>query len=97
MHLFISAFVWKKEKLHWNSYTSFISEVVNIDFRQIWHFDVKGTGWVGLKLSVILRQTVGRFDMWVTPYAKKIEAQVQKWMSYKKNVYMRYVLFYFVI
>ena len=29
----------------------------------IWHFDVKGTGWVGLLLSVILMQTVGRFNM----------------------------------
>ena len=31
-----------------NSYTDFISEVINIDFWQIWYFDVKGTGggWV---------------------------------------------------
>ena len=28
---------------------------------------MKGTGWVGLELSVILTQTVGRFDR-VTPY-----------------------------
>ena len=35
----------------------------NIDFRQIWHFDVKATGWVGLQLSVILMQNVGKFDM----------------------------------
>ena len=41
---------------------------MNIDFRQIWHFDVSGTGWVGLELSVILTQTVGRFDVRVTPY-----------------------------
>ena len=26
------------------------------------------TGWVNLELSVILTQTLGRFDMWVTPY-----------------------------
>ena len=41
---------------------------MNIDFWQIWHFDVSGTGWVGLELSVILTQTVGRFDVRVTPY-----------------------------
>ena len=68
MHLFIYAIVWKKEKLHYNSYTNFISEVVNIDFWQIWHFDVKGTGWVVLELSIIFMQIVRRFDMWVTPY-----------------------------
>ena len=36
---------------------------MNINFRQILHFDVKPTGWVGLELSNILTQTVGRFDM----------------------------------
>ena len=45
-----------------------MSEVINIDFRQIWHFDVKGTGWVGLELSIIMTQTVGKFDMSLTPY-----------------------------
>ena len=40
-----------------------IPEVININFPQIWHFEVKGAGWVGLELSVILTQTVGRFDM----------------------------------
>ena len=34
-------------------------------FMQIWHFEVKDTGWVCLQLSVILTQTVWRFDMWV--------------------------------
>ena len=63
MHLYIYALVRKKEKVHSNSYTNFISEVINIDFQQIWHFDVKGTGWVGLEFRVILTQTVGRFDM----------------------------------
>ena len=38
-------------------------EFINIDLWEIWHFDVKGTGWVGLQLSVILTQTVGRLDM----------------------------------
>ena len=32
MRLFIYALVWKNEKLHLNSYTNFISEVINIDF-----------------------------------------------------------------
>ena len=63
MHLFIYALVWKKEKLHLNSYTNFISEVINIDFQEIYHFDVKDKGWVGLKFSVILILIVGRFDM----------------------------------
>ena len=40
-----------------------MSEVTNIEYRQIWHFDVKRTGWVGLQLSVILTETVERFDM----------------------------------
>ena len=38
-------------------------EVVKIDFSQIWHFEEKGAGWVSLERSVILTQTVGRFDM----------------------------------
>ena len=49
-------------------------EVVNIHFRQVWHFDVKGIGWVGTgwgvrgwgTLSVVLTQTVGRFDIRLT-------------------------------
>ena len=45
-----------------------MSQVISIHFRQIWHSDVMGTGWVGLELSIILTQTVGRFDMRVTPY-----------------------------
>ena len=40
-----------------------MSEVINIDFWQIWHFDVKGTGWVDLERSIIFTQTVARFDM----------------------------------
>ena len=40
-----------------------MSELMNIDFWQIWHFDVKGTGWVGLELSIIFMRTVGRFNM----------------------------------
>ena len=38
-------------------------EGINIDFWQIWHFDVNGTGWVGLQLDIILTKTVGRFDV----------------------------------
>ena len=44
-------------------------EVVNIHFRQVWHFDVKGIGWGGtgwVTLSVVLTQTVGRFDIRLT-------------------------------
>ena len=44
-------------------YTDFIPEVINLDFPQIWDFEVKGTGWVGMELSFILAQTVGRFNM----------------------------------
>ena len=40
-----------------------MSEVIIIHFWQIWHFDMKGTGWVGLERSLIFTQTVGRFDM----------------------------------
>ena len=29
---------------------------------------MKGTGWVGLKLSIIFMQTVGRVNMLMTPY-----------------------------
>ena len=47
-----------KERKAMNSY-----EVMNIHFWQIWHFDVNGTGWVRLELSVVLTQTVERFDM----------------------------------
>ena len=35
----------------------FISDVMNIGFLQIWHFDV--TWWVGLELSFILMQNGG--------------------------------------
>ena len=63
VYALIYALVWKKEKVY-----SLISEVVNIDFWQIWYFEVKGTGWVGLELSIIFMETVGRFDMWVTLY-----------------------------
>ena len=45
--------------------TLILYEVINIDFCQIWHFDVKGTGWVGLELelSIIFTLTLGKFDM----------------------------------
>ena len=35
-------------------------EVINIDFPQIWHCEVKDRGWVDLELNIILTQTVGR-------------------------------------
>ena len=84
MHWFIYTIVWKKEKLHQNSYTNFISEVVNIDFWQIWHFNVKGAGWVGLELeiSIIFMQSLGRFQMWVTPYTSILTlAKLKYFMS----------------
>ena len=65
MLLFIYALLWKKENLHENTYSNFTPKVIIIGFWQIWHFDL--TGWMGLELSVILMQTAGRFDMWVTP------------------------------
>ena len=40
-----------------------IPEAININFWLIWQFDVKGTGWVGLELSIIFMQNVGRLDM----------------------------------
>ena len=53
----------RKKSFTKNFYTNFIFEVINIDFWHIWHFDGKGTGWVDVELSVILAQTVLRFDM----------------------------------
>ena len=53
----------RKKSFTKNFYTNFIFEVINIDFWHIWHFDGKGTGWVDVELSVILVQTVLRFDM----------------------------------
>ena len=86
MHWFIYTIVWKKEKLHQNSYTNFISEVVNIDFWQIWHFNVKGAGWVGLELeiSIIFMQSLGRFQMWVTPYTSILTLTKLKYFMSKE-------------
>ena len=52
----------ERKKASKNPYTNFISEVINIDFQQIWHFDVKGTWWVGLELTIIFMQAMGRFN-----------------------------------
>ena len=49
MHLFIYAFVWKKEKLHYISYTNFIWS-----YKHPFLADLAFTGWMGLQLSVIL-------------------------------------------
>ena len=38
-------------------------EVIKIDFWQIWYLDVNNTVCMGLQLSIILMQTVGRFDV----------------------------------
>ena len=32
-------------------------------FWQIWHYGVKGTGWVGLELSIIFTPTKERFHI----------------------------------
>ena len=41
-----------------------VFEVININFWEIWYFDIKDTGWVDLQLRVILTQIVGRFNMY---------------------------------
>ena len=81
MNLFIYPLVWKKEKLHETSNTNFISELINIGFLQIWHFDM--TGWVGLEQSFILIQTLRRFDMWVTPYTGVLKLENLKYFMSK--------------
>ena len=53
----------RKKKLHYISCFNFVFEVIIINFWQIWHFDVKGTGQVGLQLIDILMETVGKFDV----------------------------------
>ena len=78
IYALIYALVWKKEKIY-----SFISEVVNIDFWQIWYFEVKGTGWVVLELSIIFMETVGRFDMWVTLYTGILTLAKLKYFMFK--------------
>ena len=40
-----------------------MSEVISIDFLQIRHLNVKGTERMSSERSVILMQTMGRFDM----------------------------------
>ena len=43
---------------------------------------MKGTAWVGLELSIIFTQTVGRFDLRVTPYTGKLTlAKLKFFMS----------------
>ena len=97
MHLFLYALVPKKEKLHWNSYTNFIPEVININFPfgiwQIWqilYFKVKGTGWLSLELSISLTQTVRIFDMWVTPYPGTPTFAKLKYLMLKSRVLRHY-------
>ena len=52
------------------SFIKILSLILYMKFRflAMWYFDVKGTGWVGLELTIIFTETVGRFSMWVTPY-----------------------------
>ena len=42
-------------------------------------------GWVGLELSIIFTQTVGRFNMWVTPYTGIIILSKLKYFISKKD------------
>ena len=44
---------------------------------------MKGAGWVGLELSVILTLTVGRVDMWVTPYTGILTLAKLKYFMFK--------------
>ena len=81
MHLFIYTLAWKKEKLHQNSYTNFISDVINIGFLKIWHFDV--TEWVGLDFGFTLMQIVGRFEIWMTPYTDILTLAKLKYFMFK--------------
>ena len=50
----VTAYNYCTQKAATISPANFISEVINIDFWQIEHFDVKGTGWMGLQRRVIL-------------------------------------------
>ena len=45
--------------------------------------DLKGTEWVGLELNIILTQTVGRFNKWVTPYTGILTLEKLKYFMYK--------------
>ena len=44
----MTSIVSKGDKLNCILYIRFIFEVINIDFWQIWLFDVKGAEWLGL-------------------------------------------------
>ena len=47
---------------------------------------MKGTGWMGLELSTIFTQTVGRFDKKVTKFLSKI-SQFEFLFMTKKNYF----------
>ena len=49
----------------------------------IWHYDMKGPGWVGLQRSIIFTLTVGRFDMRVTPYTGILTLTKLKYFIFK--------------
>ena len=51
---------------------------MNIDFLQIWYFEV-----VALELSIILTQTVGRFNIRVTPYSGILTLAMLKYLMSK--------------
>ena len=51
---------------------------MNIDFLLIWHFEV-----VVLERSIILTQTVGRFNMRVTPFSGILTLAMLKYLMSK--------------
>ena len=66
---------WKFQRLFytWNYKHRFSTDLAFLN---------EGTGWVGLERNVILIQTVGRFDMWVTPYTSILTlAKLKYFMS----------------
>ena len=73
----------KERKASLNFYTNLISEVIDIDFQQIWYFDVKNFGWQGMELSVILTQTVGIFHIRVTSYTGILTLAKLKYFIFK--------------
>ena len=70
--------------LPWKSFTIFHKlilyfEVINIDFWQVWHFDVKDTGWVGLwNLASIWR----KLNMSIYSFNRQLKKNTEPKLSY---------------
>ena len=79
-------------------FSTLILYSINIHFWQMWHFDVKGTWWVGMQLSVILTETVERFNMWVAPkevwWYLKTGLRKKKQLSFRLERWPRHVFTY---